>query len=66
MYFDNLPGAEHAPERSEAHIHAVYRRLYTIIKAARTSKDVATPIVRTFMGLFGAVCGTGTSRWIGN
>lgn len=54
MYFDNLPGAEHAPERSEAHIHAVYRRLYTIIKAARTSKDVATPIVRTFMGLFGA------------
>lgn len=54
MYFDNLPGGEHAPERTEAHIHAAYRRLHTLIKTAKSSKDVATPIVRTFMGLFGA------------
>lgn len=54
MYFDNLPGGAHAPERTEAHLHAVYRRLYTIVKTIQSPKDLATPIVRTFMGLFGA------------
>lgn len=54
MYFDNIPKGSHPPVRTEAHLHATYRRLYTILKTIQSPADLAKPIARTFMGLFAA------------
>ena len=52
MYFDNVPGGEHPPFRTEAHIHALYRKLFEFVKPMQRLEDIATPVILTLQGLF--------------
>lgn len=54
MYFDNAPGGEHPPLRSPEHLHAAYRRLFTIVKTVSVAHDIAEPVLEMLQGLFGA------------
>lgn len=54
MYFDHSGGGEHPPIRTEAQIHAIYRKLYSLVKSMRRPSDVARAIVIALEGLFGA------------
>ncbi len=54
MYFDNEPGGEHPPFRSEAHIHALYRKLFEFVKTMQRLEDIAKPVIYTLQGLFGS------------
>ena len=53
MYFDNPPGGDHPPVRSEDHIHALYRKLFEFAKTMHDFEDVAKPVIYTMQGLFG-------------
>lgn len=54
MYFDATPNGDHAPKRTSAHIHAAYRRLFTLIKTVKAPNEIARPVIMTFLGFFGA------------
>lgn len=54
MYFEHSSGGEHPPVRTEAQLHAIYRKLFTLIKSMRKPSDIARAVVISLEGLFGA------------
>ena len=54
MYFDHPAGGAHPPERNEAHIHAVYRKLFTLVKSMTSPDDISRALIHMLQGLFGA------------
>lgn len=54
MYFDNPPGADHPPQRTESHIHALYVKLFHFIRNLTEPSGITEPILTTLSGLFGA------------
>lgn len=54
MYFDNLGGGVHPPERTEAHIHAIYRKMFSLVKSMRKPDDIARSLIVNLQGMFGA------------
>ena len=54
MYFDNVSGGVHPPERTEAHIHAIYRKMFSLVKSMQKPDDIARALIVSFQGLFGA------------
>ena len=54
MYFEHPSGGSHPPERDEAHIHAIYRKLFTLVKSMEKPTDIAQALVHTLLGFFGA------------
>lgn len=54
MYFDHSGGGEHPPERTEAVIHASYRKLFSLVKSMMKPDDIARAVIIMLQGLFGA------------
>lgn len=54
MYFDHSGGGEQPPVRTEAQIHAIYRKLFSLVKSMRKPSDIARAVVIALEGLFGA------------
>lgn len=54
MYFDHPAGGNHPPERSEKEIHAIYRKIFTLVKSAESADETSAPLIITLQGLFGA------------
>ena len=54
MYFDNLSGGAHPPERTEAHIHAIYRKMFSLVKSMQKPADIARALIVSLQGMFGA------------
>lgn len=54
MFFDNLPGGEHPPVRTEAHIHAIYRKLFSLVKSMEKPDEIARSLIISLQGLLGA------------
>lgn len=54
MYFDHTGGGAHPPERPEAHIHAVYRKLFSLVKGMRHPSEIEEALLLTLQGLMGA------------
>lgn len=54
MYFDPQNDLEHAPERTEDKLHALYRKLVITISATPLLDDFASPLAHTLMNFYGA------------
>ena len=54
MYFDPQDDLEHAPERTEEQLHALYRKLVVTISATPLLNDFAPPLAHTLMNFYGA------------
>ncbi len=54
MFFDNPGGGEHPPVRTEAHIHAVYRKLFSLVKSMQQPDDIARSLILMLQGVMGA------------
>lgn len=54
MYFNHTGGGAHPPERTEAHIHAMYRKLFTLVKGMHEPSEIEEALIITLQGLMGA------------
>ncbi|MBQ4361053.1 MAG: HAMP domain-containing histidine kinase [Proteobacteria bacterium] len=54
MFFDHPGGGEHPPVRSEATIHAIYRKMFSLVKSMHQPDDIARSLIITLQGLYGA------------
>lgn len=54
MYFNYTGGGAHPPERTEAHIHAVYRKLFSLVKGMHHPSEIEEALLITLQGLMGA------------
>ena len=54
MFFDHPAGGIHPPERPESEIHAIYRKLFTLVKSAESADETSQALIVTLKGMFGA------------
>lgn len=54
MFFDKPTPSDHAPARSEAQIHALYRKLQILVHTTPRLNDFAEPLAETLANIFGA------------
>lgn len=54
MFFDPHNDLEHAPIRTEAQLHALYRKLVVMISATPLLQDFASPLAHTLINFYGA------------